>query len=169
MIAGTETTDDALHNMSAPPRMQLTVRPLRSMGSCCSGIRSTLLGILDLEVLGGLGGGSTRPLEALARLALKASAEGSPENLEGFLDEDLGDLIVRVGAGLDPLSLGLPPFAVFRPVKLSGHGPSINDPSVAVALATRMSGRLFIARRAPHVPDIRKIAHPLAVHTMGRQ
>jgi len=165
MIAGNETASDALHNMSAPPRMQLSVRPLRSAEGSGSTAGTTLIGILDIEAFGE----SSSPMVGLARLALRASGGSFSGELEFFLDEDLGDLIIQEAARLDPSTLGLPAFAMLRPAGRNPEGPPIDDPAIAVALMTRMSGRLFIARRSPHLPELRKIRHPLAVHTMERK
>ncbi len=165
MITAAETASGALHNMSAPPRMRLTVRPLHPPEGPAAAAGITALGILDLKVFGGY----SSPLAGLARLALTVSGREPPEDLDRLPDEDLGDVIVRQAARLDPPSLGLPPFAVLRPTGETPADPPIDDPAVAVALLTRLSGRLFIARRSPHVPDIAKITRPMAVHTMERR
>jgi hypothetical protein len=66
-------------------------------------------------------------------------------------DDELVDRLDGLLARLDPVALGLPPFAVVRRVpaaSVSGRGFEA-DPARALALLSRVSGSVFVRRRAP--------------------
>lgn len=66
-------------------------------------------------------------------------------------DDELSDRLEEMLARLDPVALGLPPFAIVRRIPVDGvHEQGFEaDPARALALLSRVSGSVFIRRRAP--------------------
>lgn len=171
--AGAPGGGRTLHNMSAPPRMQLRIRPLRReahatasrdthgpvAGADGSGLR--LIARLDPEALvrrapacGEETAAGQSRLAGLAALALAAAdlPPLAPAVLAQRSREQLLDILREATARIDPRALGLPAIALVRRVSCdaAGAGP---EPDIArgLVLLTRTVGSLFIASRSPRV------------------
>lgn len=174
--AGAPGGGRTLHNMSAPPRMRLRIRPLRrekpagpsrdapgpAAGVDGSGLR--LITRLDPEVLvrrapdcGEETDTGQCRLAGLAALALAAAdlPPLAPAVLAQRSREQLLDILREAAARLDPRALELPAIALVRRVscEAAGAGP---EPDIArgIVLLTRTVGSLFIASRSPRVEEL---------------
>jgi hypothetical protein len=89
-------------------------------------------------------------LVALAQEAVLRHRE-SDIGLYACPDDELGDRLDGLLARLDPVALGLPPFAIVRRVPAGGVSDRgfEPDPARALALLSRVSGSVFVRRRAP--------------------
>ena len=152
----------ALHNMSAPPTLRITIRPLTvTPGDNAEGhipvpgyrcfARVDLEGLLQ-ETFGGERPGSKRRLAALVLLARGEPHRGGDAvaRLARRTAETLEDELRNLAARLDPRAMGLPVFAVARTATGSSDpgGPAVG-PAAAIALLTRTAGRVFVAGRSP--------------------
>lgn len=165
-----------LHNMSAPPRMQLRIRPLRRAETAgpsrdapapvagAAGAGLQLIARLDPEALArrapGYGEGPAtgqRWLAGLAGLALAAAGlpPVPPAILAQRSREQLLDILREAAARLDPRALGLPAIALVRRVSCEAAG-AWSEPDIArgIVLLTRTVGSLFIASRSPRVEEL---------------
>ncbi len=199
-----------LHNMSAPPRIVLTIRPLghpepggeEEANRDCTAVRTagtTCIGCLSVDRLvartGRLEPKVLHPRQRLAGLVLLARAatggrHATLATLTRHPREALLDELAERTAALDPHALGLPPFALMEDLGADrflevlsrledaaeraamaqsrwptrpGY-PEIEDPGRALALLTRRSGRLFLARRAPNLHGLDGLTPLLAFH-----
>ncbi|HSL82795.1 MAG TPA: hypothetical protein VLF66_08460 [Thermoanaerobaculia bacterium] len=165
-----EAGDGALHNMSAPPRMTITIRPLGGPGPAPAsagepavhpGVRcfahvdlSTLCPLPEEGAEGNGARGRLRSLVALAHRAL-GREESDPAEIARWTQERLEDELRERAARLDPLALGLPAFAlVRRSPGRAGKAPAEGDPGRALALVTRVSGKVFVGTRSPLVAHL---------------
>ena len=152
----------ALHNMSAPPTLRITIRPLTVTPADTAAGRPPVPGYrciarVDLEALlrerfGGARPGSKRRLAALVLLA-RGEPDQEPDALARLARraaETLQDELRALAARLDPRALGLPVFAVAR-IASGSDAPGVPEvgPAAALALLTRTAGRVFVAGRSP--------------------
>jgi len=150
-----------LHNMSAPPRMQIVIRPLGRKCETAAKGTGPLLGTVDLEAAKGDG------LSYLLRLVTEITGGPGPLDPE-FLEatsEARVDRVLETALSLNPKALGLPPFAL----AVAGSresGDAIGDPRLVLALLTRLSGHLFVARRPPHLLKLEQLPEILAFHRL---
>jgi len=154
----------ALHNMSAPPAMRISIRPLTVYSSPArAGSRLPpgyrCLARVDLEALlaqrfpGRPRNGACQRFAALTLLARGEPAEGL-ERLARERRETLEDGLREAAARLDPQTLGLPAFALARG-EGAGYGPPV-DPVAAIALLTRTAGAVFVAGRSPRLAGLER-------------
>jgi hypothetical protein len=165
-----ERGDGALHNMSAPPRMTITIRPLGGPSPAPAspgepavpgGVRcfahvdlSTLCPLPEDGTKGNGPRGRLRSLLALARRAV-GQEETDQEDPARWTLERLEDELRERAARLEPRALGLPAFAlVRRSPGRAGDTPAEGDPARALALVTRVSGKLFVGTRSPLVAHL---------------
>jgi len=158
-------------NMSAPPRMQVVMRPLgvaaparpRAAAFAPPGFR--LHARIDVGRLFAQNFVDTRarstPRVRLARLVLLARRAvdpgftPQPGDLRRFArrsEDALADAFIALAARLDPRALGLPNFALLRHCATGVRFEL--DAARAVAILSRQDGRLFLAARSPSVPRI---------------
>jgi hypothetical protein len=154
----------ALHNMSAPPTLRITIRPLTAVPPDTTAGRLPVPGYrciarVDLEALlrerfGGARPGSKRRLAALVLLA-RGEPDQEPDALARLARraaETLQDELRALAARLDPRALGLPVFAVARIASASdARGLPDAGPATALALLTRTAGQVFVAGRSPRL------------------
>ncbi len=157
--------DGLLRNMSAPPWMEICIRPLGRAGGSEGIGRSRLFCWIDFDAFDHPTAGDSRSrLEKLVALAESSAgvARAAPEKLRDLPEEELLDRMVRAAFLLEPADLGLPPLAIVRamPSAPTGLAP-IASAALVVTLLTRLSGTFFIARRSPHPPDFETLS-PLA-------
>jgi len=173
--AGPAGAGREIHNYFAMGRPNwITLRPLKLPRDGSGRPAPGFLGTVDFEAIYRDGAAAKRWRRArdlLERLALVAEAAAglpSPPGRTGkSTDEELADRIVRAASRLDPDELGLPPVAVLAPESTSpDEAPAITDPRLAVCLLTRLSGRLFIARRTPHAPPRERFRETLTFLAM---
>lgn len=173
-----------LHNMSAPPRMQLTISPLSAQvpllgpgPTAPPGFRLRLS--LDLEQLFRHHLGDLTALKRgdkelvslacivqiaprlwlallvlLARLALNPGLRIQAADLHRLQrrnTEALGDEFITLADHTQPLALGLPSFGLAFPA--TGQTCATLDPALAIAVLSRLSGRVFLASASPVLPD----------------
>ncbi len=166
----------ALHNMSAPPRMRLRIRPLRRAETAgpsrdapapvagAAGAGLQLIARLDPEALvrrapdcGEETDTGQCRLAGLAGLALAAAGlpPVPPAILAQRSREQLLDILREAAARLDPRALGLPAIALVRRVSCEAAGVW-SEPDIArgIVLLTRTVGSLFIASRSPRVEGL---------------
>lgn len=95
-------------------------------------------------------------LVALAQEAVLGRRDADTE-LYPCPDDALSDRLDELLARMDPVALGLPPFAIVRRVPVEGvHGCGCEeDPARALALLSRVSGSVFVRRRAPDTAVMR--------------
>lgn len=156
----------ALHNMSAPPTLRITIRPLTAPTAHQESGQTRLpvpgyrcLARVDLEPLlqkrsGGARPGSRQRLAALVLLARGESHQGADAvaRLARRAAETLEDELRDLAARLDPRAMGLPVFAVARTATGpdARGGPDVG-PAAALALLTRTAGGVFVAGRSPRL------------------
>jgi hypothetical protein len=163
-----------LHNMSAPPRATITLRPLRRPGA--DGRAAAVTGfrpVCRIDVVGrfwpvppgtprdpaeGIDWGQT--LEPHRRLLAHAIAEERGEQapdaqLAARIDAMLADSVLEalreVAARADCAALGLPAFGLLRPAGGAPHAHSAST-RVAVAVLARRRGGLFLRDADPLAP-----------------
>ena len=214
MRQGAEAGMDALHNMSAPPRTRISIRPLhpqkpeadsqapkggsetnsdtglqrfttiavdrliqrwfpafrvkRGDLSCVRwGDRARLTGRAEnTEHL------RLRCLIAISQLATGELLEINRRQvyaLVGHTLEALEELFMDNIARLDPVALGLPPFALARPLgpgNISFRRLRVElNPARALALLSRTGGKVYSAGRTPVLPDTDRFIPPFALYT----
>jgi len=168
-----------LHNMSAPPRMTISLNPFpvgqdvtdQSIGGQLPTPRFQLLAHVDL---GSLITSSlepelddpytmTIPQFRAARLVLitrriLGKREATLYGLQRHSLERLqGELVVNL-ALIDPIALGHPSFALVRRKPLTGTtaiAPEM-DAAKALSLVSRVAGRAYVARRRPRMATLFK-------------
>jgi len=196
---GAARAGGALHNMSAPPRITLDIRPLDSDTGAdrCPvtgpqpvtrpGIAPLAVVDLDAAIRAGAGRDKLpathsewprtlpnagqrgqrrkvrskrlRGLVLLARLASGRTGAVCPvamTALEARCIDSLQDELLALAARLDPIALGLPACALARAWDgESDAGEFVTDPARAVAIFTHSAGGVFVASRAPVLPDLK--------------
>jgi hypothetical protein len=153
----------ALQNMSAPPTLRITIRPLTATrgeplggGPAAPGYRCFARVDLDAILLKAFGGARPASKRRLAALVLLARGEpaGSSDaaRLARRARETLEDELRALAARLDPRALGLPAFAIARTATDSeaSGGPEV-VPVAALALLTRTAAQVFVAGRSPRL------------------
>ncbi len=161
-----------LHNMSAPPRMTIVIRPLSPPADRAVPPRPRAIGSVDFAAIYRRGAAAGRwrrsadPLERLALVAEAVAGIASPRRRHRPLEEEIVDRIARAAAHLDPVELGLPAVAVLARRGTADDSRPVEDPRVAVCLLTRLSGALFVARRRPHAPPRHLLERPAAFVAM---
>ena len=166
-----------LHNMSAPPRMKITLNPFKAEAGKknVTGQKQILQPTLQLlahvdlwELFTVLLGEKLEPdfnlnntdcraggLVLLTRRML-GKREATHKGLKRLGLENLKSELIFNLAMIHQASLGLPAFALVRRVSL-GEGqvavPEM-DPAKALSLVCRVAGRTFVARRQPRLTSL---------------
>lgn len=163
----------ALHNMSAPPRLSITVSPLTKGGSAVQGTGAgcRLLGFLDLSFLCGRDWDSLSAREKLfAALRLARYWPGGRRTATKWrtIEAATDELIDRLAAQ-DPARLGLPRVALARRFSSCPHKRvrRVRSSAVALVLLSRLSGPLFLAIRSPSVEPIVTHRGVIAFYRVG--
>jgi len=150
-----------LHNMSAPPRLRVVIRPLRQEGGKGTAAAGKLLTTIEL--------GRARRDGLAFLLGLVAEIMGGPGPLDAELLEATAefrvDRVIHTALSIETAELGLPRYAIAVP-GTPGNGDTDGDPRIVLTLLTRLSGSLFVARRPPHLPDLRRLPETLAFHAL---
>ncbi|RMG42605.1 MAG: hypothetical protein D6718_13605 [Acidobacteria bacterium] len=177
-----ETTDSALeagralHNMSAPPRLSITVSPLRKGAARAeqgTGAGCKLIGFLDLSLLCGKDWNSLSPRERLLA-ALKLARSWSGGSVTGTtrltVEAATDELLDRLAAQ-DPARLGLPRVALARRFPRWPHKRvrRVRSSAAALVLLSRLSGPLFLAIRSPSVEPIVNHGGVVAFYRVGAE
>ena len=175
----TRTGSRTLHNMSAPPRMTISLKPFpvgrhetdQVAGAQPIPPRLQLLTHVDLGKLitSSLDEDTASPwafdiegcraaqLVLITRRIL-GKREATIYGLQRHRMERLKDELIANLALIDPISLGLPAFALVRRKPLPGTAaisPEM-DPAKALSLISRVAGRVYVARRKPRMASLFK-------------
>ncbi len=154
-----------LHNMSAPPRMRITMRPLvAAPGQTVPAMaaprryRVRLGAILSEEPLGReipreeRDGRWSLILFVTLSYRLRGLAPPPYATLLARREEQLVDTLLDNLAQAPPPA-GIPAFAAVRRTKTKKppEGPLVTDPGLALFLVSRVSGPVFLRRRYPQL------------------
>ena len=148
-----------LHNMSAPPRMRLTLRALVGRQA-----RPSLFGLFGggdgtPDVINGLrcigcGGFPASRSGGLSPVVTVYEVLGERETGSGDWEETSDHLLTLLGR-LDPAALGLPPFALAVTLTKPGQPAPWTAPALSgkqvLALLSRTAGGVFLAGRRPRL------------------
>ena len=157
-----------LHNMSAPPRMTIELHPIPMGKPSEKGERprERILGVVDSRRLinrylqgwreSFLNRLENNPKRKAMLLAGFATGEAPDALLTIKSSDEIYDRFVEMASSIDISPYNLPPFAVAvsapRAMRRKMADSLIDEPQLAMALLSRISGSLFLRSRAPHFP-----------------